>query len=263
MSLNKKTLEEHIDYLEETVKLCLWVAADRKNRHPNEDFIWILHERTCLVNHTIFNPKSLYDFPTYEGPEWPQMRYKLRSLYEDDSSPEIFEKRGFELLKPYISPRAEDDLTALNTRDESDPFAKTWIRYDLTKKDDPMGYIEIHMANSLYPHSFLGDKEYFNSKLIEAIKDIESNGFKGIWTKSWLNEHPVWQNLMPDEWNNSITKREWDIEWHLGFWGQFLTSNQCFNKKLGEKYRKDGKLPYPMSTARASLKAFKELLCLK
>lgn len=257
---HKKTLEEHIKYLEETVKLSLWITADWKNKHPREDFVWIVHERTALLNHTTFNPASLFDFPTFAGEEWPEFRLILRDLYESDNDPDSFEKRAYELIKPYIAGRAERDLEELNSGDSFSQYNNSWIRYDVNKKDDPEGYIEIHMANSLYPKSFLADTEYFNGKLKEAIIDIEKHGFKGIWTKSWLNDLPAWQRFMPKEWNDSIHDRDWNIEWHLGFWGQFLTANQCFNSKLAEKYRRDGKVPFPMSKARASLKAFKEKL---
>lgn len=257
---HKKTLEEHIEYLHETVKLSLWVIADWKNKHPEEDIIWTIHERTALVNHTIFNPSTLFDYPTFAGYEWPIMREKLRDLYERDNDPDSFEKRGYELLKPYIDGRAEQDLENLHDGESFKQYNSSWIRYDLEKKDDPEGYIEIHMANSLYPESFLANKEYFNEKLKEAVQDMEKHGFKGIWTKSWLNDLPAWQRFMPEAWNNSITDRNWDIEWHLGFWGQFLTANQCFNTRLAAKYRKNGQVPFPMSIARASLDDFKKKL---
>ncbi len=258
-----KTLEEHIEYLKQTVRLSLWIAADWKNKNPNEDFIWILHEGTALVNHTTFNPGFIFDFPTFEGESWPNMRLKLRELYEADTDPESFEERAYKLLEPFIEGRAEKDNAALHDGEAFNQYNSSWIRYDLTKKDDPEGYIEIHMANSLYPGSFLADTEYFNSKLKEAIIDIEKHGFKGLWTKSWLNDLPAWQRFMPKEWNESIHDRDWDIEWHLGFWGQFITANQCFNIKLGNRYRKDGKVMFPMSKARASLESFKKNLDLK
>lgn len=253
----KKTLEEHIYYLHETVKLSLWVVADWKNRHPKEDIIWTIHERTALVNHTTFNPSSLFDYPTFVGSDWPELRLILRDLYESDNDPNSFEKRGYELLKPYIDGRAERDLEAINKENPFEQYNDSWCRYDLKQEGD---YLEIHMANTLYPKSFLADKDYFNNKLKEAVLDAEKHGFKGLKTKSWLNDLPIWQNFMPKEWNDSIYDRNWDIEWHLGFWGQFLTANQCFNRRLAEKYRKTGRVPFPMSQAKASVEAFKEKL---
>lgn len=253
----KKTLEEHITYLNETVKLSLWVIADWKNKHPKEDIIWTIHERTALVNHTTFNPSSLYDYPTFTGYEWPQMRLKLRALYEEDNNPDSFEKRGWELLKPYIDGRAERDLELINGDDPFSQYDNSWVRYDLKQKED---YLEMHMANALYPNSFLSDDDYFYDKLKKAVLDAEKHGFKGFWTKSWLNDLPAWQKKMPQEWNDSITERNWDIEWHLAFWGQFLTANQCFNTKLGQKFRETGKVPFPMSKAQASIESFKDFL---
>ena len=253
--LEKKTLEEHINYLHETVKLSLWVVKEWKERHPEEDIIWTIHNRTALVNHTIYNPSTLFDYPTFKDEKWPEIRVKLREIYESD--PKTFETNGYELIKPYINGRAKRDLDEINGEDAFSQYSNSWIRYDLTVKED---YMEIHMANSLYPKSFLGDREYFNSKLKEAVLDAEKHGFKGLRTKSWLNDLPAWQKYMPKEWNDSICERNWDIEWHLGFWGQFLTANQCFNSKLAQKFKDDRKIPFPMSDAQASVKAFKDLL---
>ncbi len=252
-----KTLEEHIYYLQETVKLSLWVIADWKNKHPEEDIIWTMDERTALVNHTTFNPSTPFDYITYKGDQWPKMRLKLRELYEEDNNPDSFEKSGFELLKSFIKDRARGDLDELHSKESFKQFDGTWVRYDISSKDE---YLEIHMANTLYPKSFLADNEYFNKGLIQAVRAAENSGFKGLKTKSWLNDLPIWKSKMPKEWNDSITNRNWDIEWHLGFWGQFLTANQCFNSRLGEKFRKTGKLPLPMSNAKASVDAFKKHL---
>lgn len=251
--MEKKTLEQHREYLKECVKLSLWVIADWKNKHPQEDIIWTIHERTALVNHTVFNPETLYDFPTYKGNEWPKLRLKLRSIFEENSDIKNFEEKGYKLLEPYIFGRAESDLNGINSGSPS-----SWIRYDVT--DRKSDYLEIHMQNSLYPKSFLADESYFNEKLKIAVLDAEKHGFKGLWTCSWLNDLPSWQKRMPQEWTDSIENRRWDIEWHLGFWGQFLTANQCFNHKLAAKFRETGKIPYPMSRASASLDVLKKHL---
>lgn len=255
-----KSLDQHIEYLQEIVKLGLWMTADWKNKHPKEHFVDIIHERTCLVNHTVFNPGSLFDAPNFEGEEWPKIRLQLKSLYEENNNPEWFEKDGYDLLKNHLAGRAKKDLENLNSGEIFSQHHNRWIRYDVNKRDDPEGYIEIHMANTHYPSSFLADKDYFNKQLIEALLDIEKHNFKGLRTKSWINDHPPWQSLMPKEWSESIYDRDYNVEWHLGFWGQFLTANQCFNKKLGKQYREAGQIIYPMSKARASLASFKSFL---
>ncbi len=250
--MEKKTLEEHKEYLRECVKLSLWVIADWKNKHPQEDIIWTIHERTTLVNHTIFNKESLYDFPSFTGDDWPKLRLKLRDMFEKNSDVKKFEEDGFKLIEPYIYDRAEEDLEGINGGNSD-----SWIRYDITKKEE---YLEIHMENSLYPNSFLADVNYFNEKLKIAVLDAEKHGYRGLWTCSWLNDLPAWQKRMPKEWTESIHNRKWDIEWHLGFWGQFLTANQCFNYKLANKFRETGKIPYPMSLAKASIETLKKHL---
>lgn len=253
--MEKKNLDQHKEYLKETVKLSLWVTANWKNNHTDDDFLKIIDERSALVNHTVFNPKELYDEPTFFGNEWPLLKEQLKNIYEKNNSPEVFESEGFKLVEPYIYGRAERDLKIINN--DTPANSDSWIRYDLNSTEE---FLEIHMENSRYPDSFLADDEYFYSKLQVAVQEAEEKGFKGLRTVSWLNDLPAWQNKMPKEWNESIKDRTWDIEWHLGFWGQFLTSNQCFNHRAGEKFRKDGKVTYPMSKAQGTIQNFKDLL---
>lgn len=253
--MEQKSLEEHKEYLREAVKLSLWVAATWKNNHGQEDIIQIIHERTCLVSHTVFNLQSLYDEPVFEGNEWPKLRLKLKEIYDVNSTPENFEKEGFKLIEPYIYGRAERDLQGINTGIPSNN--DSWIRYDLKSTEE---YLEIHMENSRYPESFLSDEKYFYDKLKIAVLAAAKYGFKGLRTVSWLNDLPAWQKKMPKEWNDSIKERTWDIEWHLGFWGQFLTANQCFNYRLADKFRSEGHIPYPMSKAQVSMVVLKKHL---
>ncbi len=252
----RKTLDEHRHYLQEIVKLSLWIVADWKNKNPKEDIIWTIQNRTPLLNQTTFNPCHLLSSPSEENKEWLLMRLTLRDLYEKNSEPTIFEERGYELLEPYISGRVETDMECYHEECEEDED-ESWIRYDLTQKEE---FLEIHMQNSRYPHSFMSDKKYFYDKLTIALDDAEKHGFKGLRTYSWLNDQKTWHNLMPKEWNDSICDRSWDITWELGFWGQFLTSNNCFNNKAAQKLRGNGKVPFPMSRAQATIEAFRELI---
>lgn len=71
----KKTLAEHIEYLEETVKLSLWAAAEWKKKKPDEEFAEIIYKRTSLVSHTSFNLGWLYDEPRVEGGDWPSIAF--------------------------------------------------------------------------------------------------------------------------------------------------------------------------------------------
>lgn len=251
----QKTLEEHKEYLRETVKLSLWIIADWANKHPKDDFIKNIDERTPMVNHTVFNPKTLYDYPTFEGEEWPKIRKELYNLYKEESDPYKYQELAFTLVEPYIYERAERDLEGINT--PIDPQEKSWIRYDINRKEE---FLEIHMENTLYPESFLANDTYFYEKLKIAVDDAEKHGYKGLWTCSWLNDLPAWQKKMPQKWNSSIDKRIYDIEWHLGFWGQFLTANQCFNYRAAEKFRENGVVTLPMSLAQATIEDFREHL---
>ncbi|MCJ8314823.1 MAG: hypothetical protein HRU38_22060 [Saccharospirillaceae bacterium] len=251
----KKTLTEHKEYLRETVKLSLWIIADWANKHPENDFVKSIDELTPMVNHTIFNPIALYENPTFEGDDWPLLKQELFNCYKKESDPFRYQDLAFKLIEPHIDGRAEKDLIHINK--EIDTDKNSWITYDLSRSEE---YLEIHMENTLYPNSFLKDDTYFYSKLKIAVLEAEKNGYKGLWSCTWLNDLPTWQKKMPKQWNESIHNRMYDIQWHLGFWGQFLTARLCFNYTAATKFRETGVVEIPMSIARASIEDFKSFL---
>ncbi len=254
----KKTYDEHYIYLTEIVKLSLWIAADVKNKRPQEDFLWILDERTPLFSNTTFNKNHFFAREDFDTDEWMDMKKQLRAIYEKNSNPDTFEKMGINLLDKYIEPRVEKDFHDMNYEDPDDiEVEESWARYDTSIKEE---YMELHMENSLYPNSFLSDKTHFYKMLRIVVEDAEKAGYKGIYSGSWLNNYVGWTNLMPEEWNSSKYEQKDVIEWHLGFWGQFLRSNDTFNFKSSQYYRENGKVKYPEVSCRASIDSFKKLL---
>lgn len=254
----KKTLEEHREYLKEMIRLSLWFAADWKNKNPKEDFIHIIEERTNLVNMTDFNPAALFDYPTYkkEG-GWPEVREKLCKINEETPEPWDFEERAYCFIEPFTGKRAEMDLEDLNSGNMFFQYENSCFRYDVTQKGE---YLEFHIANSLYPNSFLADKKFFFSRMKDMILDAEKYGFKGITTNTWLNELPAWQKMFPQEWRESVTDIKRDIDWALGYWGQFLTARQTYNSRLGEKLRSTGIFPYALCRCRVDITIMKTFI---
>jgi len=77
---------------------------------------------------------------------------------------------------------------------------------------------------------------------------------------SWLNSHPRWLELFPQEYHNSLSLPDENIQWHFGFWGQFVDARGGFHERNAEKFRKTGKMPFAYRTADCSFISMREHL---
>lgn len=239
MKTKLKTVEEHKFYLDEIVKLSLWVSAKFCNEHPSSDIYNELDKRTPIFNHTEFNKFHIFDTEQPKPKEWHDIKERLKSIYSENSTPETFEKLGYELLKPHIYGRVDMDIEDLYDYAESEDD-ESWLRYEIHGDR-----VELHFENSLYPDSFMGDNYHFYSKLNECLLAVKSKGAKILYAGSWLNSYNKFLDLLPPQWKSSRRNRKNEIEFHLGFWGQFLRSNESFNEINGAYLRENGKVKYP------------------
>lgn len=255
MTNKLKTVEEHKYYLEEIVKLSLWVTAKYCNEHPEKDIYNELDKRTPIFNHTQFNKFHMFDIEQPKPKEWFDMKNKLKELYISDNTPENFEKSGYKLIKPFIYGRVDFDMEDLYGVEEDED--ESWIRYDIEKDSNR---VELHFENSLYPKSFLSDKKHFYRKLDKCYQELKAKGIKNLYAGSWLNSYDKFLNLLPPQWKESRIVEKEDIEFHLGFWGQFFKSNEEFNEKSGTYLRKTGRVPFPEATCEMTVEELEEFL---
>lgn len=256
--IQKKTVEEHKYYLNEIVKLSLWILADYYNKNKVDDFKELIDRKTPLYNHTTFNKHHLLDVSKPKPPIWDEIKVKLHNLILKNSDPKVFEQWGYELLKPYIDGRAERDIHNLHLIEPGEEdLEESWVRYDLDGKGDKL---ELHIENSLYPKSFLSDKDHFYKMLRIAVNDAKKYGYKILCAHTWLNSYSKFLDLMPKEWNESRSDTHYDIWFHLGFWGQFFRSNDTFNEKTAAHLRKTGRIKYPTTYCEATVEDFEIFL---
>lgn len=257
MVMKLKTVDEHKYYLEEIVKLSLWVTAKFCNDNPETDIYKELDERTPIFNHTEFNKFHMFDIEQPKPKEWFEIKKRLKELYKEDSDPVSFENAGYSLLKPYIYGRVEMDIEDLY--DVADPEDdESWLRYDIDGER-----AELHFENSLYPNSFLSDKYHFYSKLNEALPDLKKKEVKILFAGSWLNSYDKFLNLLPREWRDSRIIEKEEIEFHLGFWGQFFRSNESFNELSGSYLRETGRVKYPEAHCEMTIEELENFLLTK
>jgi hypothetical protein len=245
-----KTVEEHRYYLEEIVKVSLFVTATYCNKYPESDLYEELDRRTPIYNHTEFNKYHMFDIEQPKPKEWFHLKKKLKEIYLKDRDPDNFEKVAYKLIKPYIYGRIDFDIKDLHGDYDNDD-EESWLRYDVEAGSKK---VELHFENALYPDSFLSDKKFFYRKLKEAAIDLKGKGVEIVYSGSWLNSYDKFLDLLPPNWRQSRRVVVKDIEFHLGFWGQFLRSNETLNKRAITYLRENGSVMYPEAECQVTIK---------
>ena len=258
MSLRPKTLEEHREYLHKVVRLKLffmhgWLAA-----HPAEQFINVLRNRVDIYRKTDANPgphtPSAID---WDAPAWHELETALAGAYERHRGDVVrFEEEGFAILKPSLDARAE--------RDYLDPsvlqrYQCGSLRHNVY--NEPTQDVGFHIANAVSPRSIFDDPLYLPCCFMILMDQVEAKyQAVNIQTGTWLNAHPRWLELFPQEWHDNMSEPNTDVAWHYGFWGQLISARGTFNDKIGDYIRATGKLRYYPRSSRCSLAAMRQHL---
>lgn len=256
------TKDEHLDYLESSSRLMLWFAREWRKTHPDEAFESILRNRTDIWRKTTFFPGgpdgSLIGYPE----AWLEMLHKLLEVHnqtKDDSDSSRFEEICVSLLNPYWVGRVDRDIMEHPDVSQAAGYQCGSLRYDLAPQKNNPNRISIHIANACYPGSLFDDRLYLPACLLVLTTQCTAKfGVTEIETGTWLNSHPKWLELFPDEWAENMSQPNEDICWHYGFWGQFLTSRRTFNHNLGAKFRQTGKIPYALRKSWCSISSLRK-----
>ena len=239
--------EEHLHYLFEIVKLKLWFLWHWMSEHPEDDFSWCLRERVDIyrktnINDQIASPKVLH----FDIPAWQELEDSARKLYESckmDINSDRFERKAFEIFQDTVKARSRRSY-------EERPYVLDFkcgsLNYDAPKPDKP-GRVFVHIANAVRPRSIFDDPGYIPACLMDLMDRAESEyGATELETETWLNSHPRWVALFPEQWRENMGPEDRDVRWHYAFWGQFITARGTFNEKNGAYLRKTGQFPYWM-----------------
>lgn len=244
MHLTPKTYEEHLEYLFEIVKLKLCFLWNYLRLHENETFQNAFRDRVDIYRKTDINKGHMNSPCDFTCQEWLELEKKIQEIYEhteNDISGMRFEREAFEAISPSIRKRSLRDFTER-------PYVLDYqcgsLKYDMPTKENPQR-ITIHIANALAPKSIFDNPDYLPNCLMRVMTmshaEIKANM---IYTSTWLNSHPSWLALFPEEWKENMSPENKDIRWHFGFWGQFITARGTFNYKLGKALRETGIFPY-------------------
>ena len=253
MSIKSKTIDEHLDYLFNIVKLKLFFLAKWQKEHPEEEFSFILRNRIDIFRKTNINPEGLNPVGQYWNlPQWQELENHLHEIYVHVNGDEnCFELWGFDYLRPTLEARCERDFYDMS---RLAGYQCGFLRYNLKPNDDGVT-LGFHIANDCAPNSFF-DNPLYIKKCFNDLLDAAEHKFNlsNISCSSWLNSVPKWLALFPQEWQDNLSEPDLDIKWHYGFWGQMINARGCFNEKNANILRKTGQMPFSRRTSFCSVK---------
>ena len=211
--------------------------------------------RKTAVNTGMLNPGTQH----FDCPKWLSYEQELQKLYEEyKHDAPAFENEGFEIFRATLDKRLSKDFA---DRSGIAGYQCGSLRYNLMEEGKIHETIGFHIANALQPESFFDEPKYLPECFMKLMRDTAKRyGSTRLSTGTWLNSLPKWLELFPREWLDNLSAENTDVQWHYGFWGQFITARGTFNSKYGKIMRETGKLPFYPRTSNCSFKAMKEHL---
>lgn len=256
--MEPKTLEEHRDYLYRIVQLKLFFLHRHLSTHPEEAFSNAIRNRVDIYRKTDANPEGLNPVTLhFDEHPWLDMERAAEKLWEKDKDdPASFEQEAFQVFKPSIDARLIRDY-----QDRSGTYGYQCgsLRHAFVEdKKTGRRTLYFHIANAIAPHSIFEDPKYlklcFSMLLWTAENMYQADE---IATRTWLNQLPVWLRFFPEEWKAGMSSPDTDVQWHYGFWGQFISARGTFNGMYAAQLRATGRLPYYPCFAHCSVKAMR------
>lgn len=244
--MDAKTFEEHWEYLVEIVKLKLWFVHHWLDSHPEEDFSFVLRWRVDIFRKSVFWRGQ--GFPTsadFDVPGWSALEQQVQTLYEEtccDTDSSAFESEAFKVVWKVVEANVFHDYQA-SLADKG--FQCDSLRYDSPVAESPR-VVPFHITNALQPYSIFGDKAYLPQCLFCLMDKAEAEyNANGLGTGTWMNSHPRWLALFPEQYLDNMGPEEEEIWFEQGFWGQFVNARGTLNGKRARAFRETGRLPYP------------------
>lgn len=253
----KRTYQEYLDYLRDIVKLKLWFARHWLSLHPEEEFSTVIRQRIDIIRKTGLYNVSDGDFPDFENPTWLELEKKAFEVYEatkKDSDSNTFENEAYKVFQGEIEKKAPKAFAEYSPAKN---FKSGSLTYHEPDKNSP-GVIAVHIANALMPESIFDDPLYLPNCMLMLLEKSEAEfGVSILHCGTWLNSHPRWLELFPQEWLDDMSLPDENIQWHLGFWGQFITARGTFHRKNAMKFRESGKMPFAFRESDCSFESLR------
>lgn len=236
------TLEEHRDYLHKIVHLKLFFLHQWLEEHPTETFREVIRTRVDIYRKTNANPQTLNPSECFfDAAPWMTMENAAYECYrQNQNNRAAFEQQAFEVFRPSLDARCERDF-----RDQARlaHYQCGSLRYETALSNDGVT-VGFHIANAICPNSIFEDPAYLPQCFARLLDAVEAMGARKIATSTWLNANLHWLSLFPPEWINHLSGPNTNVQWHYGFWGQFISARHGFNEKHGNYLRTTGEFPF-------------------
>ena len=245
-TIARKTLQEHLEYVQGMTRLELWFVRDWLRRHPDEEFTHTVRQRTG-----IFLKTDLYDGRRFKAIEWTDPRWleledRLRILLDSGTGPDgdRFEEKGLAVFRPHLEAKARSDFARAG-RPAFLPDAKVCGCLWYTPPEGDEHRLFFHIYNSCQPLSIFSDERYVPRCLLRLMEQASSEfGVRGVWTTTWLNSYPPWLACFGPAWETSRGPEMTGPTAGMGFWGQFVNGRGLLNEKHAAVLRKTSRFPY-------------------
>lgn len=237
--------EGYKELIFELIALQFFSAWNWLKKHKDETPADVFRNRIDLCRKTDPNAAEMdiadIDF---RRKNWREIEKKLCSIYKmhkNDTSAESFENEAMKASESILNKFIEI------TYGKSEKFKSYQcgsLKFD-PPREDKKNTVIIHIANACAPKSIFYESGYLEKCFIDLCNKVEKEyGVKYIETNTWLNSVPKWLKYFPEEWNINMSEEFKNIEWHFGFWGQFISASGTFNHKYGRILRKSGNFPF-------------------
>jgi hypothetical protein len=240
------TADEHLEYLSEIVKLKLSFLFMWLCRHPEASFSSAIRSRVDIYTKTHLNEDGLCPAMNFDHPDWLTLEERAQRAFEahrGDPDPSGFERDAFAVFRESIALRAPLSYSLLVSRNDLEDYQCGSLRYDTPTQSSP-DRVFFHIANAIRPDSIFSDPKYIPACLCDLMDRCEREfGAKVLTTFTWLNAVPRWVLCFPPCWQERMSEPNHDVEWHYGFWGQFINARTTLNQRHARFLRETGELP--------------------
>jgi hypothetical protein len=254
MEQHKKTLEEHREFIRSLVRVAFFFARRLKETDPETPIREHLRDRTPLYFHAL----NYRDFKSkWDNPDCRKIGEKATEL--QDLPPAEFEERMAAEIDDLAMERAERFYPESVGVGHPEGYPEgSSLKYDPPSEKRPPNYCNFHIANAIAPRSIFEDPAYLPACFRKLMEMSEKEyGFDTLHTGTWLNDHPRWLALFPQEWHDNLSPRKNTVGWTFGNWGQLVTARGTFNEKAGQYLREHGELKYKCRASRCSFAAMR------
>lgn len=251
------TFKEFRCTAEKTLQLSLWFVHHWKSQHPEEQIPSILRHRVDIIRKTpLFTSSMNADAPPFDAiPGWLEKEQAITAIHQKcGDNTARFIADGLAVFLPLVEQALERQWRIFQDGPKMKCGSLTYHQPETAMPH----VIAVHIANALAPHSIFDDPDYLARHLLTFMDQTEAEfGVTHIHCGSWLNSHPRWLAFFPEEYQQSLSAPDEDIQWHLGFWGQFINARGGFHQRNADQFRATGRLPFNFRTADCSFQALR------